>query len=66
MAMKLNPPAFNGREKTFARWKVEIEMWSEVTDLAKNKMGIAVALSLPENDSTVIRKQVMEEVLQVK
>ena len=37
-------------------------MWSEVTDLAKNKMGIAVALSLPENDSTVIREQVMEEV----
>ena len=60
--MKLNPPAFNSREKTFERWKVEIEMWSEVTDLAKNKMGIAVALSLPENDSTVIREQVMEEV----
>lgn len=62
MAMKLNPPVFNSKEKTFERWKVEIEMWSEVTDLAKNKMGIAVALSLPENDSTVIREQVMEEV----
>ena len=62
MAMKLNPPAFNSREKTFERWKVEIEMWSEVTDLAKNKMGIAVALSLPENDSTVIREQLMEEI----
>ena len=55
MAMKLNPPAFNSREKAYERWKVETEMWSEVTDLAKNKMGIVVALSLAEDDLTVIR-----------
>ena len=51
MALKLNPPAFNSKEKTFERWKTEIEMWSEVTELTKSKMGIAVALSLPEHDS---------------
>ena len=36
-------------------------MWSEVTELTKSKMGIAVALSLPEHDSTMIHEQVMEE-----
>ena len=35
-------------------------MWSEITDLEKKKMGIAVALSLPENES--VRAQVMESV----
>ena len=61
MALKLNPPTFNNKEKTFECWKTEIEMWSEVTELTKSKMGIAVALSLPEHDSTMIREQVMEE-----
>ena len=37
-------------------------MWSEVTDVQKDKMGIAVALSLPENDESRIREQVVEEV----
>ena len=59
-AMKLNPPVFNSSEKTFERWKVEVQMWSEITDLEKKKMGIAVALSLPENES--VRAQVMESV----
>ena len=37
-------------------------MWAEVTELPKAKMGIVVALSLPENDKTRIRDQVMEDV----
>ena len=60
--IKPKPPAFNSREKAFERWKTEIEMWSEVIELTKSKMGIAVALSLPEHDSTMIREQVLEEV----
>ena len=59
-AVKLNLPVFNSSEKTFERWKVEVQMWSEITDLEKKKMGIAVALSLPENES--VRAQVMESV----
>ena len=61
-SMKLNPPAFNRKEKGFERWKTEIQMWAEVTDVKKEKMGIAVALSLPENEESRIREQVMEEV----
>ena len=37
-------------------------MCTEVTDLTKDKMGIKVALSLSENDSTMIREQVIEAV----
>ena len=59
--MRLNPPVFNREEKNFDRWKTEVTLWSEVTDVAKAKMGIAVALSLPENDKSRIREQVMEE-----
>ena len=51
--IEIKPPAFNSKEKAFERWK---------TELTKAKMGIAVALSIPEHDSTMIREQAMEEV----
>ena len=60
--IKTKPPVFNSKEKAFERGKTKTEMWSEVTELTKSKMGIAVALSLPEHDSTMIREQVMDEV----
>ena len=41
-------------------------MWSEVAELTKAKMGIAVALSLPEHDLTMICEQVTEEVPDLK
>ena len=47
-SMRLNPPVFNREEKSFDRWKTEVTLWAEVTDVAKAKMGIAVALSLPK------------------
>ena len=61
-SMRLNPPVFDREEKIFDRWKTEVTLWAEVTDVAKAKMGIAVALSLPENDKSRIREQVMEEI----
>ena len=60
--MILNHPSFTRKDKCFERWKTEVLMWSEVTDVQKDKMGIAVALSLPENDESRIREQVVEEV----
>ena len=59
---KINPPLYNGEDKNFSRYKIELKMWAEVTELPKAKMGIVVALSLPENDKTRIREQVMEDV----
>ena len=62
MALKLNPLAFNSNKKAFEQWTTEIGMWSEVTELTKAKMGVAVALSLPEHGSTMICEQVTEQV----
>ena len=44
-SIKINPPIFNGEDKNFSRYKIELKMWNEVTDLAKAKRGIVVALS---------------------
>ena len=49
MVIKLNPPVPNSNRRNFARWELEVDLWSEITDVAKNKTGIAVALSLPGN-----------------
>ena len=36
--------------------------WKEITDLAKNKQGIAVALSLPEDDEHQIKDKVFDQI----
>ena len=60
--MKLNPPSFVSKEKSYERWKTEVKAWEMVTDVPQAKRGIAVALSLPENDSSRVREQVFEEI----
>ena len=46
----------------YERWKTEIKAWELVTDVPNAKRGIAIALSLPDNDSSKIREQVFEEI----
>ena len=58
MAMRISPPEFS-KSKSYERYKQEIAAWREVTDLQKEKRGIAIALSLPENDN--IREKVFDE-----
>ena len=58
MVMKLGSLTFNRLRRIFARWKIEVNLWSEITYLSKNRIDIALALSLQENDP--ICKQVME------
>ena len=62
MAMKLNPPHFQKETKSYERYKQELLAWREVTEIDKAKQGIAVALSLPEDDESKIREQVFDEV----
>jgi hypothetical protein len=57
---KISPPAY-GKEKSYERYKQELLAWREVTDLAKSKQGIVVALSLPENDCSNIREKVFDQ-----
>ena len=58
MAMRISPPEFS-KSKSYERYKQELTAWREVTDLKKEKQGIAIALSLPENDN--IREKVFDE-----
>ena len=40
------PPVFNEEECDYEEWKKDVELWTLLTDLPKNKMAIAVSLSL--------------------
>ena len=58
--MKINPPDLK-KSKTYERFKQELLAWRIVTDIDKKKQGIAVALSLPQDEETQIREQVFDE-----
>lgn len=60
MSVKINPPYYT-KAKSFELYKTELLAWRQVTDLTKQKQGIAIALSLPEDDSG-IRAKVFEEI----
>lgn len=60
MAAKITPPKYS-KSKGYERYKQELLAWIEVTDFAKGKQGIVVALSLPEEDETGIRERVFDE-----
>ena len=60
MSMKISPPQFSN-SKAFERYKQELLAWREVTELGKKKQGIALALSLPEEEESGIRAQVFDE-----
>lgn len=46
MATKINPPVFNSKSKPYELYKHELLAWSEITELAKEKKGIAIILHL--------------------
>ena len=56
------PPAFDTDSKPCNRWIEKVKAWVELTDLAKAKQGLALALSLPEKDSSTIRDKVFSDV----
>ena len=62
MTMKINPPLFKSEIKSYDRYKQELLAWKEVTEVAATKQAVAVALSLPENDTTRIREKVFDEI----
>ncbi|MCG7877704.1 MAG: hypothetical protein N0C90_15405 [Candidatus Thiodiazotropha endolucinida] len=61
MTTRINPPTFN-QAKTYERFKQELLAWTEITDLSKDKQGIAIALSLPEDDESQIREKVFDQI----
>lgn len=61
MSTKINPPLYNPKIKTYELFKQELLAWKEVTELDKKKQGVAIALSLPENDESQIREKVFDQ-----
>ena len=55
-------PQFDSSAKPYERYFEEPEAWLMVTDLEEEKQGIAIALSLPENDPSGVRDKVFYEV----
>ena len=55
-----NPPEFSPK-KPYDRYVEELKAWCIITDLTKDKQGVAVELSLPESDSSGIRNKVFSE-----
>jgi len=60
MATRINPPVFKSA-RNYERYKQELLAWREITDLSEYKQGIAIALSLPEDDSQ-IRDKVFDHI----
>ena len=54
--MEIIPPDLTS--KSSESHKQELLAWREVTRLSKSKQGIVVALSLPEDDTNLIREKV--------
>lgn len=62
MSTKIETPVYNADSKPYERYKQELYAWREITNLAKEKQAIAIALSLPENDPKNIREKVFDEI----
>ena len=60
MATRIDPPSL--RTKSYELYRHELLAWREVTDLRKDKQGVAIALSLPEEDKNRIREKVFEQI----
>ena len=60
MAMRIDPS--NLGSITYELYRQELLALREVTELRKEKQGIAIALSLPENDKTQIRENVFDQI----
>ena len=53
------PPVLKNEGK-YELYRKQILAWTELTDLAKGKQGIVVALSLPEDVTNIKRKFLMK------
>ena len=60
MATKIDP--LNLKTKGHELYRQELLALREVTDIRKDKQGVAIALSLPEDDKTQIREKVFEQI----
>ena len=60
MATRTDPPSL--RTKGYELYRQELLAWRKVTDLKKDKQGVAIAFSLQVDDKTQIREKVFEQI----
>ena len=58
MLMKTKAPAYN--ESNYDHYRLELMAWQEVTDIPKEKQGIAIPLSLPEETECSIHEKIFD------
>lgn len=58
MGITKDPPEFNSETIPYEQYKLELDAWTSVTDVPKEKWGKYVALSLPAKDPSDIRNKV--------
>ena len=60
MSSRLQTPVFK-KDKNYEVYRSQLQLWRECTDLAKEKQGIFVYLSLPDDDETKIKERALDE-----
>ena len=58
--MTANLPTFS-KSKSYELYKQELLAWKEITDLDKRRQGVAIALTLPQDDEMQIREKVFDQ-----
>ncbi len=51
------------KARSYETWKKEIELWCKITDIKKEKLGITIALALPDDEchfGTDIKSEILE------
>ena len=60
MSTRIDPPTLC--PEPYESYKQELLAWREVTDLRKEKQGVAITFSLPKNDKTQISDKVFGQI----
>ena len=58
----INPPVFDETKMTWREYKKEIEVWSMLTNLAKQKRGPALWMSLKGKAKEAIKEMDLNEI----
>ena len=61
MTTRISPPSFH-KDKSYELYRQELLAWSVISELDKEKAGIAIALSLPDSDPSMIREKVFSQI----
>ena len=63
MGITKDPPTLDSENNPYELYVLELEAWTVVTDVPKEKWGQYVALSLPANDPTDIGSKVFNSLM---